>query len=135
MRLVPIQQLSPGLYWITQQSPKKGVEHHAILDLGNRLRYRDVDPRHPIIVHQSPPAIRRGAFIGTGTWKIIMKLEDEPGAIRRLIAACANPVYNTTGNNCEHFARYVATGKRESQQVQVVGLVGFLIGLAWAAAA
>jgi len=64
-----------------------------------------------------------------------MKIEDESNAIRRLIVACSNSIYNTTGNNCEHFARYVATGKRESHQVQVAGLVGVLVGLAWVAAA
>jgi len=135
MRVIPLHQLAPGLYWIVQKSPKKGVDHHAILDVGNRLGYRDVDPRHPIIVHQTPPSIKRDPFVGTGNWKIVMRIEDEPNAIRRLIAACSNPVYNTTGNNCEHFARYVAIGKRESHQVQAAGFVGLLIGLAWAAAA
>ena len=135
MHPVAVQQLAPGLYWIVQQSPKKGVEHHAILDVGNRLRYRDVYPAYPIIIHQTPPSIRRDPFMGTGDWKVVMKVDDEPSAIRRLIHACSNPFYNTTGNNCEHFARYVATGKRESHQVQAVGFVGILIGLAWAAAA
>jgi hypothetical protein len=135
MHLIGTQQLAPGLYWIAQQSQKKGVEHHAILDVGNCLRYHDVYPTSPIIVHQTPPSIRRDPFMGTGNWKIVTRIADEPNAIARLISGCSNPIYNTAGNNCEHFARYVATGKRESHQVQAVGFVGLLIGLAWAAAA
>jgi hypothetical protein len=135
MHLIPIQELTPGLYWIAQKSPSKGVEHHAILDVGNRMRHWDIDPRCPVILHQTPPSVRRDPFVGTGTWKIIMKIADEPQAVARLIAACSNPIYNATSNNCEHFARYVATGKRESRQVQGAGFIGVLVGIAWAAAA
>jgi hypothetical protein len=135
MHLIGIQQLVPGLYWIAQQSQKKGVEHHAILDVGNCLRYRDVYPTSPIIIHQTPPSIRREPFVSTGDWRMVMKIEDVLIARRRLLAVCSKPLYRVIDNNCEHFARYVATGKRESHQVQAVGFVGVLIGLAWAAAA
>lgn len=130
-----IEQLPPGLYWIVRQSQKKGVEHHAVLDVGNCIGYPDVYPTSPIIVHQTPPQIRRDPYYGTGDWKIVMAIEDHANAIHRLRVACANPFYNTAANNCEHFARYVATGVRESHQVRAVGFVGFLIGLAWVAAA
>jgi hypothetical protein len=132
---ISIQQLARGLYWITQRSLTKGVEHHAILDVGNCIGFPDVYPTSPIIVHQTPPSIRRDPFTGTLDWRVVMKIEDEPNSICRLIAACENPLYNTAANNCEHFARYVATGKRESHQVRAVGFVGVLIGLAWASAA
>ena len=134
MRMIPIHQLALGLYWLSQKSPTKGVQHHAILDVGNRLGHHDIDPRYPIIVHQTPPSITRERFAGTGDWELVLKIADEPSARQRLIAACANPIYNAAGNNCEHFARYIATGKRESHQVRAVGFVGVLIGLAWAAA-
>jgi hypothetical protein len=118
-----------------QQSLKKRVEHHAILDVGNCLRYQDVYPTSPIIVHQTPPSIRRDPFVSTGDWRVVMKIEDVPNETRRLLAVCSHPLYSVIGNNCEHFARYVATGKHESHQDQAVGFVGLLIGLAWAAAA
>lgn len=37
--------------------------------------------------------------------------------------ALRRPSYDLFGNNCENFARYVATGKRESTQVQAVGIL------------
>ena len=119
-----------GLYWIVQKSPTKNVEHHAILDVGNSIGYADVDPRHPIIVHQTPPSIRRELFADTGTWKVVTKIADEHAAARRLIAACAMPVYSAVGNNCEHFARYIATGVRQSHQLQRIGFIAGVIGFA-----
>jgi hypothetical protein len=99
------------------------------------MRYPDVDARQPILIHQTPPSIKREPFAGTGYWQVLIKIADEHNAIQRLVAACANPVYSAFGNNCEHFARYIATGKRESHQVQIAGVVGVFIGLVWAAAA
>jgi hypothetical protein len=109
--------LSPGLYWIAQASLKKAVEHHAILDVGNRMGCADAGRWQDMIIHQTPPSIRREPSAGTGSWHILQKLTDEPNAVRRLIAAAAHPLYDALGNNCEHFARYIATGVRESQQV------------------
>jgi hypothetical protein len=129
------QHLKPGLYWIMQSSPKKGVEHHAILDVCNRMRYADAGGWQDMIVHQTPPAIRREPSAGTGNWVVLQKIADEQNAIRRLISACANPGYRTIDNNCEHFARYIATGIRESHQLQRAGAVVIAIGLVWAAAA
>jgi len=38
--------------------------------------------------------------------------------------ANSDPTYNLFGNNCEHFARYVTTGIKESKQLQTaVGLI------------
>lgn len=129
------QHLPPGLYWIVQASPKKGVEHHAILDVGNRMRCADAGRWQDMIIHQTPPSIRREPSAGTGQWTVLQKIADEPNASRRLVAACANPGYSTIGNNCEHFARYIATGVRESHQIQRVGAVALAIGIVWAAAA
>ena len=130
------QHLPPGLYWIVQVSPEKGVEHHTILDVGNRMRCADDGRWQDMIIHQAPPSIRREPSAGTDQWTVVLhKIADERNAIRRLVAAHANPGYSTFGNNCEHFARYVATGVRESHQLQFAGAVVVVIGIVWAAAA
>jgi len=126
--VLPLHRLEPGLYWVTQRSPTKGVDHHAILDVGNRMGYLG-GCRQPIIVHQTPPSIRRESVEGTGYWNILKKIADERDAVRRLLAACENPAYSVVGNNCEHFARYIATGVRESHQVQLIGFIGAIFGL------
>jgi len=59
----------------------------------------------------------------------LKKIADERDAVRRLLAACENPAYSVVGNNCEHFARYIATGVRESHQVQLIGFIGAIFGL------
>ena len=131
-----LQHWPPGLYWIVQVSPMKGVEHHAILDVGNRMRCQDVGRWQDMIVHQTPPAIRREPAAGTGHWNVLQRIADEGGSIRRLVAVCANPGYCVISNNCEHFARYIASGIRESHQLQRVGAVALVLGMiAWAAAA
>lgn len=129
------QHWPPGLYWIVQPSPKKGVDHHAILDVGNRMRCSDAGQWQDMIIHQTPPSIQRQQSAGTGHWTVLQKIVDESNAIRRLVAACANPTYSTIGNNCEHFARYIATGVRESHQLQRMGTVALVIGIVCAAAA
>ncbi|MDR1789540.1 MAG: lecithin retinol acyltransferase family protein [Opitutaceae bacterium] len=37
-----------------------------------------------------------------------------PTAKERIIEASKNPKYDLFGNNCEHFAKYVAFDKKES---------------------
>ena len=131
--VIHISRLTRGLYLITQKCANKGLDHYAILDVGNRFGYRDVNPRCPVIFHQTPPHPRRELAIGTGSWQILTKILDESHAWDRLNEACTNPHYNALNNNCEHFARYVATGTRESHQVQVVGVLAAIVGLVLAA--
>jgi hypothetical protein len=42
----------------------------------------------------------------------------------------AAPGYDLFGNNCEHLARFVATGLRESHQVRGYCLIGALLTVA-----
>ncbi len=63
----------------------------------------------------------------TGVWDVLGRISDEEDAIARLDEAAANPDYDLFGHKCEHFARYVAMGRRESIQLQGAGTV---VGLA-----
>lgn len=126
---MPYQGLQDGLYLMVQHSAEKGVDHYGILDIGNNLGY--LAAVEPVVVHQSPPAIRANWLSATGAWRITARIIDTAGALLRLRAALANRNYDLLGNNCEHFARYVAYGRRESGQLQgaliVVGLFGLLV--------
>jgi hypothetical protein len=62
------------------------------------------------------------------------RITNEGDAIDRLNIALKNPTYDLFGHNCEHFARYVATGKKESTQIQAVGLITGLVALAFLSA-
>ena len=127
---MPYQGFDDGLYLVAQKSEGKGVDHYGILDIGNRIRHFAIDGVNPVIIHQTPPTIRIDWFQNTGAWRVLGKVTDEPFAIQRLHAALANPNYDLFGNNCEHFARFVATGARVSTQIRagvvVAGLIAFV---------
>ncbi len=120
---MPSRQLPPGLYLVKQRSPSKGVDHYGVVDTGNRLGYG----WRPVVIHQTPPAIRIDWLERTGVWLVLGKILDELGAIARIQASLQHRTYDLFGHNCEHFARFVATGRRESHQLQaVVAFAGIL---------
>lgn len=109
-------QWVPGLYLIRQYSRQKGVYHFGILDVGNQFGYPMVS--EPIVFHQVHPRIRADLLSATGEWESLGRVCDTGAAMERLRQAIATPCYDFVFNNCEHFARYVATGNRESVQVR-----------------
>ena len=127
------QGFGDGLYLVKQRLEGKGVKHNGILDIGNRRR----DPGNwrgtPMGIHQAWPVLRVDRFEGTGAWVVLGLITDEAMAFSRMREAANNPAYDLFGNNCEHFARFVATGRRESVQLQaglaILGLValGFVL--------
>ncbi|MFO1262477.1 MAG: lecithin retinol acyltransferase family protein [Rhodoferax sp.] len=130
---MPYQHLADGLYLVKQKSASKGVDHYGILDVGNRLCHPEVNGLQPVVLHQSPPSIRLNWLQDTGTWEVMGKITNERDAIARIEEASRSPAYNLFGHNCEHFARYVATGKRESTQIQAAAVVAGLVALVYVA--
>lgn len=122
---MPRHVLPPGLYLVKQRSPPKGVDHYGIVDSGNRLGYG----WRPLVIQQTPPAIRRDWLETTGHWLVLGRLLDEARAIARIRASLRDPSYDLFGHNCEHFARFVATGRRESHQLQAMVAVAGVITL------
>ncbi len=127
---MPYNGLGNGLYLIKQNSQVKGisVEHYGILDIGNRLNLQAYG-WSPVVIHQTPPRIRTDWLENTGEWTVLGRITDERYAIARINKALENDKYDLFGNNCEHFARFVATGKRESMQLQTAALLMGLIAL------
>ena len=131
------QNLDDGLYLLTQESDGKSVDHYGILDVGNRLKIDQARfSRQPVVVHQTPPSIQSEWLQETtGEWNVEGKIADETRAKDRLIEAARDPSYRLFSNNCEHVARYVAYGVRESRQVQLaVAVLGtvFVFALVYA---
>jgi hypothetical protein len=123
-----------GLYLVKQFLPQKGVDHYGILDVGNRLRRPWVPTAdQPVVAHQTPLGLRLDRLEGTGKWEIVSSIVDEAGARARIGIAATTPNYDLFGNNCEHFARFVAVGERRSSQVlKAVGVAVGVAVLAWA---
>lgn len=124
-------EIAPGLYLAVQPNPRKGVDHYAIVDIGNRLRDPDVPVAGAAIAyHLTRPRLRRD-FVGPrDRWRLMGRVRDELGAAERLRVAAGAPLYNLLFNNCEQFARYVATGVRESKQLQTATAWTCLVALA-----
>lgn len=53
-------------------------------------------------------------------WRIEEPITDRDGAMQRLGAARQWGAYSATLDNCEHLARYIATGVKRSYQVQTL---------------
>lgn len=126
---MPYQQYSDGLYLLKQRSQAKPVDHYGILDVGNRLGIPQVNGLLPVVVHQRPPSVTISWLQDTGSWTVLAKITDESDALQRMRAALQNPDYDLFGHNCEHFARYVATGRKESTQLQAIGVVAGLAAI------
>ncbi|PIX17870.1 hypothetical protein CO110_00130 [Candidatus Desantisbacteria bacterium CG_4_9_14_3_um_filter_40_11] len=110
------------------------IDHYGILDIGNILNHPQGNGEMPIVIHQAIPYVRIDWLMSTGCWETIGKVKDSEieNAKIRIRKAIKNPSYNLFGNNCEHFARYVVAGIRESKQLQTavgVATVGTLLYL------
>jgi hypothetical protein len=126
---MPYQGLADGLYFVRQYSREKGVDHYGILDIGNRRRAPGYSGT-PVILHQLRPRIRADRLHKTGTWQVLYKIDDEAAALKRVKIALSDPDYALLRHNCEHFARFVAFGVRESKQLQAAGWLTGIITLA-----
>ncbi|NNN07161.1 MAG: hypothetical protein HKL90_14810 [Elusimicrobia bacterium] len=127
---MPYQGYPDGLYLVKQRSLTKGVEHYGILDIGNRRYDPNFWDGRPAVIHQVYPALRVDEFEGTGAWAVMGWITNEVMAFARMREAEKNPYYDLFGNNCEHFARFVATGKRESRQLQGAVIVAGVLAVA-----
>ena len=130
---MPYQDYPDGLYLLKQQSQRKPVDHYGVLDVGNRLGLPQVIGIHPVVVHQTPPTITLSWLQDTGIWTVLGRVENEASAMQRMRHALREPTYDLFGHNCEQFARYVATGKKESTQLQAAGFVVGLVALVYVA--
>jgi hypothetical protein len=118
-----------GLYKVRQEGGSKKVAHYGILDVGNCLRRPDGSYFDSVIIHQTPPGLRHDSLHDFGPFKVVRTIRDVEGAIRRYNQALENPRYDLFGNNCEHFAGYVETGRRESGQLQGFVVLGILAAI------
>lgn len=127
---MPYQNYSDGLYLLIQKSVEKGVDHYGIMDIGNVLEITQAEGApQPVVIHQTPPSLQVNWLQDTGSWEIVGKITDEIKAKERIRESAENPNYNLFGNNCEHFARFVATGVKESTQLQSAVMVTGLVAL------
>lgn len=110
-----------GVLPLKRRVTEKMVDHLAV-GVGGRLGGRlGLSVWRPVVGHLLPDGLEVEPW--RNGWEVLGRARDEEQALRRLVQACRRPRYWLLGNNCEHFALWVATGKRESPQVQSVAWV------------
>jgi hypothetical protein len=125
---MPHQHFPDGLYLLKQASEKNGIaiDHYGVADVGNVLGHPESNGSHPLVIHQTPPRIQIDWLKDTGQWQVVGKVMDIEGAKARLRVAFRYPAYNLFGNNCEHFAKFVAQNNHSSSQV-FFGVAGTIV--------
>ncbi|MCW7497657.1 hypothetical protein ND860_14035 [Leptospira levettii] len=124
-------ELTKGLYLVKKPAEKFWgfVDHYAVMDVGNTSGlFSDVGQK-PIVIEKMEG---KGNVFGylSGEWTILGKVRDHQVfyATLRLIQALHDPTYNLFGNNCEQFARFIAEGRKTSEQVNSLGAFALFFG-------
>ena len=127
---MPFQGLDDGLYLVKRhiEGKQKGFWHYGVIDIANVSGILQIPGPFPLLIHQIPPGLRSEYIFDFNGFEFMGKVmpEFEHEARQRIWETWKNPKYNLFGNNCEHFARYVTTGKKESKQLQAFGGIAAL---------
>src|SRR6266571_2154907 len=113
-----------GIYLVRRPVQGKGIfQHEAILDA------RWFRPR-PVLYEQTPQGFQRMALRDAAPFTIVAKAADTDIAANRLRQVAERlPAYHVLTDNCQHVAREVVLGKRESPDVRGVAFLGLAAGL------
>lgn len=123
-----------GIYLVKRKSVITPVmEHYGIAILGKYLNYFDSSWKEPKVIHKTNLGVHADSF-HSFDWEKVEKISNS--TIYEVIMRTnlsQYDVYNLLVNNCEHFARFVTTGKKESSQVQnafglgLISLITYLV--------
>lgn len=130
IRIINSPQHSEGIYLVKRKGAKSTLyDHYGFAVSGNLLKNFNLPIGKPKVIHKIDTGIIQNDF-DSHSWEVISKMPNNeiPLAILRTRLSIKDG-YNLLFDNCEHFARFVTTGKKESSQVQNVFGLG-IIGLA-----
>lgn len=113
-----------GVYLLKRWSAEKGVDHYAVGLAGSAAR--GLGCWTPVVVQLVPGRIDVAPWSNADGWEVLARAQDEIAGLRRLERAQWTH-YALADSNCEHFAREVVTGVRESRQVQAAVVLGLLV--------
>jgi len=117
-----------GVYLIKRKSDYLAIEHYGVLVVGKPLGLLGYSNKSPLVFHLTDLGFQVDWLEIFGNPEVLGKVDStqEMQAIKRLTFASNNLNRWHVGNNCEHFARFVAEGISQSTQVQTVGILGGL---------
>jgi len=117
---MPNQLFGPGLYIVRRHSPEKGVDHVAVLDVGNRSGVANWGSCAARLLEFTPDGLSFDPCDQAGGWRFEKQLTDERAAATRIqfVLRTLGKPYHLTSNNCEHMVSFVESGKPMSPQVR-----------------
>jgi hypothetical protein len=123
-----LHQYEEGLYIVKRPaSLPPGTMHYGFAAVGRYARFFDPLSNGPVVIHKTNQPGRHCDSFNSYEWERVEKIPDVYLARVLYRARISwNDPYDLFLDNCEHWARYIATGKKESTQVQTfVKVVGF----------
>ena len=128
---MPSQGYPDGIFLVRRQSELPGIAHYGVMDIGNCLNLYVTEGSIPVVIDLTQAGIALRSTLDITPWELMGQAEDEQAAAARLWEAIEDKTYRVLSNNCEHFARMVVGGIRESKQLQAYSLLaGTMIVLA-----
>lgn len=119
-----------GIYLVktTSQLLPNALYHFGVLIAGSNLRRVGYSDTHPLVFHLTDRGFQVDWIEIFGNPEILGKVDsvNELPALRRLGYASAYLNRWQAGNDCEHFARFVAEGYKQSTQFQNIGVLSGL---------
>ena len=129
--LNPVRHVyAQGTYLVktTSQLFPNLLYHFGVMIVGRRLRELGYSDTYPLVFHLTNSGFQVDWVETFGKPEILGKVDSisEPQALDRLRFASQNMNLWYVGNDCEHFARYVAEGYKQSTQFQNIGVLSGL---------
>ncbi|HEV7646456.1 MAG TPA: hypothetical protein VGO50_21155 [Pyrinomonadaceae bacterium] len=136
--------LPKGIYLFNKSTVYPFTQHYVVVIKGHEfLKHFDIYDDQPRVIHKTNIGIHidqpktYGAW--EGTWNLIGRVipSESANAIWRMQISLMYPTnYDLFLNNCEHFARFVTEGYKQSTQVQNFGWgaaigIGFVLLSNW----
>lgn len=125
-RLIPVffPLLSDGIYQVKRKSDYPFMEHYGVVVSGRFLKNFGFSSYRTKVIHKTNVGVFADDY-NYSDWQIIKKIPENqiPLAIMRARVSIDN-VYDLLIDNCEHFARFVTEGKKQSSQVQNFVVLG-----------
>jgi hypothetical protein len=113
------ERASSGVYLLKRRAPRKCADHYGVGVDGNWVMR--LSKTYPVVVHLTPASLEIERWHET-EWVKVEVAPDPRAALDRLSTATQRQRWDLFTNNCEQFAREVVSGKRESRQLQGVGI-------------
>lgn len=119
-----------GIYLVktTSQLLPDVLYHFGVLIAGNNLKKIGYSDSHPLVFHLTDKGFQIDWVETFGKPEILGKVDlvNESLTLQRLRYASLHLNRWQLGNDCEHFARFIAEGYKQSTQFQNIGVLSGL---------